>query len=86
MPARTTKKVPPKPATAPTRTLRTTLMALISARIDFKVHYPTKNSMVITADGNLNQPQLRVFVEKGGAFGPGRQLMILIPKLSHDGE
>jgi hypothetical protein len=81
MPARKTN---PKVQTTAQRTLRTTMNALIGARIDFKVHYPTKNSMVITADNDLNQVQLRTFVEQGGAFGPGKNLMILVPDLGGD--
>jgi len=66
------------------RTLRTTINALIGARIEFTIHYPTKNSLVITADGDLSRMQLKAFVDAGGAFGPGknsRALMILVPDL-----
>jgi hypothetical protein len=55
--------------------------ALIGARIDFKVHYPTKNSMVITVDNDMNHAQLKTFVDNGGSFGPGKNLMILVPDL-----
>jgi len=72
------------PAAGVPRTLRTTVLALVSARIQFKVHYPTKNSMVITADGGLTSDQLKVVVDQGGQVGPDRSIMILIPKLSSD--
>ena len=78
-PSKTTTKT--KKATPPTRTMRTVLNALIGARIDFGVHYPTKNSMVITATGNLSQVQLKTFVNEGGSFGPGKNLQILVPDL-----
>jgi hypothetical protein len=63
------------------RTLRTTMKELISARIQFKVHYPSKNSMVITCESNLNNEQLRVVLDSGGQFGPSKDLIILIPDL-----
>jgi hypothetical protein len=69
----------------PKQTLRSTILALVTGRIPFSVHYPTKNSMVITCDPGLNQAQLRVAVEQGASFGPDRNLMILVPKLSNDG-
>jgi len=74
-----------KAATPPLeRTLRTTVLALVSARIGFSTHYPTKNSMVITLDGGLTSAQLKVAVEYGAAIGPDHRVIILIPKLSAD--
>ena len=81
MPAR---KAPVKKQAPLERTLRTTVLALVSSRIAFKVHYPTKNSMVITLDGGLTHDQLRVAVDYGANIGPNAQVMILIPKLSND--
>jgi hypothetical protein len=90
MPAR--KKTVGKPIEKPVvaedlharRTLRTTMNMLIGARIPFKVHYPTKGSMVITLEGGLTHDQLRVAVDHGASIGPNAQVMILVPKLSND--
>jgi len=74
-------------AEARQRTLRTTMQDLIAARIQFKVHYPSKNSMVITCESNLNNDQLRVVLDAGGQFGPSKDLIILIPDLgANNGE
>jgi hypothetical protein len=69
----------------PERSLRLAFLALVSARIPFKTHYPTKNSMVITIDSGLTNNQLRTVIDYGGTVGPDRNIIILIPKLSNDG-
>jgi len=65
--------------------MRTMMLGLVSARIPFSVHYPTKNSMVITLDGGLTNAQLKVAIEQGAVIGPDHRIIILVPKLSNDG-
>jgi hypothetical protein len=58
--------------------LEDVLHILIEENIPFTVHYPTKNSAVITSDSGLNNTQLRVVVEHGGVIGPDGKIQILL--------